>query len=55
MLGSIFDALVAAASRRERCVSCGKRVSPRDRRMALRGGGVVHETCATYESRSHRR
>jgi hypothetical protein len=36
------------------CLVCGRAVTPRDDRMRLRGGAVVHRACATYDMRRRR-
>ena len=33
------------------CLVCGRRVTERDERMALRAGGYVHRGCTTYRMR----
>jgi len=39
---------------RRLCLMCGRAVAPRDDRMRLRGGVVVHRACATYDMRRRR-
>ena len=37
------------------CVACGDTVTTRDAVTRLRGGDVVHSSCATYRIREERR
>ncbi len=37
------------------CAACGRRVTDREARMPLRGGGHVHAGCATYRMRRAQR
>jgi hypothetical protein len=36
------------------CFACGRRISPRESRLRVRGGTVVHRACATYQLRRRR-
>jgi hypothetical protein len=54
----LIDSILAAmAGRREAgpaCLVCGRLVRPREDRLRLRGGTIVHRACATYEMRRRR-
>ena len=57
----LLDRVLAAMRVRERptevarCSACGRRVTDREERMRLRGGGYVHVGCATYRMRRAQR
>jgi hypothetical protein len=36
------------------CFACGRHISPRESRLRVRGGTVVHRACATYQLRRRR-
>jgi hypothetical protein len=36
------------------CFACGRGISPHDSRIRVRGGTVVHRSCATYQLRRRR-
>jgi hypothetical protein len=54
----LIDSILAAMSRprggRPACLVCGRFVRSSDERLLLRGGTVVHRSCATYEMRRRR-
>jgi hypothetical protein len=54
----LIDSIRAAMSRprggRPACLVCNRFVTAQDERMPLRGGIVVHRSCATYEMRRRR-
>ena len=54
LLDNIRSAMAAPRGGRPVCLVCGDSVSPRDERMRLRGGTVVHRRCATYDMRRRR-
>jgi hypothetical protein len=37
------------------CFACGRTISPQDAWLRVRGGSLVHRSCATYELRRRRR
>jgi hypothetical protein len=50
---------VRSAMRRGReglpvCLACGRRITPGEDRLRVRGGAPVHRSCATYELRRRR-
>ena len=36
------------------CLVCAQSLAPRDERVRLRGGTLVHRSCATYDMRRRR-
>jgi hypothetical protein len=45
---------MALQSEKPICMACGRRITPRDPRIRVRGGTVVHRACATYQLRRRR-
>ncbi|HKF81199.1 MAG TPA: hypothetical protein VKB17_10270 [Thermoleophilaceae bacterium] len=54
LLDKVRHVLAPHADERPVCLVCGRAVAPRDDRMRLRGGVVVHRACATYNMRRRR-
>jgi adenine-specific DNA methylase len=54
LLDNIRRAMARPRGGRPTCVVCGRSISPRDERLRLRGGTVVHRSCATYDMRRRR-
>ena len=54
LLDNVRHALTSGSLGRPVCLVCGRAVAPRDDRMRLRGGVVVHRACATYDMRRRR-
>jgi hypothetical protein len=54
LLDSIREAMGTPRGSRPVCLVCGRAVTSRDECMRLRGGGVVHRRCATYDMRRRR-
>jgi hypothetical protein len=54
LIDGIREALASPRTGRPVCLVCGRAVSQRDECMRLRGGGVVHCRCATYDMRRRR-
>jgi hypothetical protein len=54
LIDRIRAALAAPRGGSPACLVCGRSVRPRDERMRLRGGTLVHRGCATYEMRRRR-
>jgi hypothetical protein len=54
LLDNVRHVLAPRSGGRPVCLVCGRAVAPRDERMRLRGGVVVHRACATYDMRRRR-
>jgi hypothetical protein len=54
LIENIRRAMAIPRGGRPTCLICGRSLAPRDERLRLRGGTVVHRTCATYEMRRRR-
>ncbi|HEY6777725.1 MAG TPA: hypothetical protein VI122_14555 [Thermoleophilaceae bacterium] len=54
LIDSIREAMGAARAGRPICLVCRRAVTTRDECMRLRGGGIVHRRCATYDIRGRR-
>jgi hypothetical protein len=54
LLDSIREAMGAPRGGRPVCLVCGRAVTARDECMRLRGGGIVHRRCTTYDMRRRR-
>jgi hypothetical protein len=54
LLNSIREAIGGAPADRPICRVCGRCVTARDKCMRLRGGGVVHCRCASYDEPGRR-
>jgi hypothetical protein len=54
LIDNIRQAMRTPRGGRPVCLVCGRAVSDRDEQMRLRGGAVVHRTCATYDMRRRR-
>jgi hypothetical protein len=54
LLDSIREAMGAPRTGRPVCLVCRRSVAPGDECMRLRGGAVVHRSCATYDMRRSR-
>jgi hypothetical protein len=54
LIDNIRNAMAAPRGGRPVCMVCGRAVSTRDRHIRLRGGALVHRTCATYDMRRRR-
>ncbi|MFL5869369.1 MAG: hypothetical protein ACJ766_19865 [Thermoleophilaceae bacterium] len=54
LLDNVRHVLAPRLGERPVCLVCGRAVAPRDERMRLRGGVVVHRACATYDMRRRR-
>ena len=54
LIGNIRRAMRSPRGGRPVCLMCGRAVADGDDQMRLRGGAVVHLTCATYDMRRRR-
>ncbi len=54
LVDKVRHVLAPRSEERPVCLVCGRAVAPRDDRMRLRGGVVVHRACATYDMRRRR-
>lgn len=54
LIDNIRQAMRSPRGGRPVCLMCGRAVADGDEQMRLRGGAVVHRTCATYEMRRRR-
>jgi hypothetical protein len=54
LIDSIRNAMTSPRGGRPVCLVCGRGVSKREDQMRLRGGAMVHRSCATYDMRRHR-
>jgi hypothetical protein len=54
LIDNVRHVLAPRSGGRQVCLVCGRAVAPRDERMRLRGGVVVHRACATYDMRRRR-
>jgi hypothetical protein len=51
LLDNIRNAMTHPRGGRPVCMVCGRGISGNDRHMRLRGGALVHRSCATYDMR----
>jgi hypothetical protein len=54
LIDNIRQAMRSPRGGRPVCLMCGRAVADSDEPMRLRGGAVVHRTCATYDMRRRR-
>ena len=54
LLENIRSAMSSPRGGRPVCLVCGRGVSPAEGSLKLRGGAVVHRSCATYDARRGR-
>jgi hypothetical protein len=54
LIDTVRTMLSSPRGGRPTCLVCGRGVADGEERLRLRGGGVVHRSCATYEMRRRR-
>jgi hypothetical protein len=54
LIDNILQVMNSPRGRRPLCLVCGRAVSGHDEQLRLRGGAVVHRSCATYDMRRRR-
>jgi hypothetical protein len=54
LIDNIRQAMRSPRGGRPVCLMCARAIGDRDEQIRLRGGAMVHRTCATYDMRRRR-